>query len=128
MKAIIFLLLPPLLFALSREECAHRLEKFTPLEKAYDAVLQSKIAAPYSEETIRRFRKEAGQIYTLCKDRMSTTRWYMLGKKAKDDKVDLRQFHLESANDLKNYAISHPPVIVKYLCGSIRQGTHLPAR
>lgn len=125
---LFFLLIPMILFAASREECSRMVEAFAPLEQAYDAVVQAKVPAPASVEVIRRFREEGEHIYTVCKDRMSTTQWYMLGKKIKPYNVDIAAFELESPGDLTRYAISHPPVKTIVRCGTIRQGIHLPAR
>jgi len=125
-----FLLVVPLaLFAATREECAQMLEEFAPLEKAYDAVVQSQVSSPVSEKIIKEFRRKGGVIYAECKDKMSTTPWYMLGKKIDPKEVDIAKFHLPSAAELTQYALSHPPVIIKNLCGTIQQGVHpLPGR
>jgi hypothetical protein len=55
---------------------------------------------------------------------MSTTRWYMLGKKIKPYGADLAKFHMESIAELKRYAINNPPVITEVRCGTIKQGIH----
>lgn len=116
------------LSALTREECSGMLERFDAVELAYDAAVLSKVAAPATVEAITRFRKEGKYIYNTCKDKMSTTRWYMLGKKVNDSKADIAKFRLESVSELTRYAITHPPVIIKNLCGTIRQGIHLPPK
>jgi len=99
-------------------------EAFVPLEKAYAAVVQAGVASPVSEMVIRRFRSEGGKIYEVCKDRMSTTKWYMLGKKIAPEKVDIASFHLPDVAELKRYAVTHPPVVTEVRCGTIRQGIH----
>lgn len=103
-------------------------EEFSSVEAAYDAVVQSGVAAPASEAAIRRFRKEGGHIYEVCKDKMPTTAWYMLGKKVRSDKVNIAMFHLESPEEIRRYAIAHPPVRTVVHCGSVRQGIHLRGR
>ena len=120
------LLIPMLLFAATREECAKKLAVFESLEKAYDAVVEAGIASPVSEEIIRDFRKEGGDIYRECQDRMSTTRWYMLGKKIDPGKVNIAKFHVPSLAELKEYAITHPPVVIDYRCGTVIQGGRQP--
>jgi len=115
-----FLLLVPLaLLAATREECAQMVKDFTPLEAAYDAVVQSQVASPISEKVIADFRRQGNIIYTECKDKMSTTPWYMLGKKIEANAVDTRQFHMESVTELTTYAINNPPVITNYVCGTV---------
>lgn len=129
MKLFSLLLFPMLLLAATRHECAQMLERFAPLEKAYDAVVESKVASPVSEQVIRDFRHEGASIYGECKDKMSTTRWYMLGKKIKPYGVNLAKFHMQSVAELKSYAINNPPVITEVRCGTIQQGIHpLPRR
>lgn len=128
MKWFFLIVVPILALAASREECGEMLERFSVVEAAYDAAIASKVAAPATRKAIDDFRKEGGHIYAVCKDKMSTTRWYMLGKKVKDPKVDVSKYLLESPSDVTRYAISHPPVIIQNLCGTIRQGVHLPAR
>jgi hypothetical protein len=128
MKWLFLILVPLVAFGESREACARMLERFAAVEAAYDAAVTSKVAAPATYDAITRFRKEGAHIYAVCKDKMSTTRWYMLGKKINDPKVNALQYVLESPANLKQYAITHPPVIVQTLCGSIKQGVHLPAR
>lgn len=113
------LLVPMVLLAGSREECARMLEHFASLEKAYDAVVQAGVAAPASETVIRRFRSEGENIYAVCQNKMSTTRWYMLGKKVRSDKVAQGDFHMQTPAELERYAISHPPVITEVRCGRI---------
>ena len=120
--------MPLLLSAATREECVERLKRFAPLEKAYDAVVAAGIASPISEKVIRDFRTEGSGIYTDCKDKMSTTPWYMLGKKVQADDVKVEQFHMESAMELRSYAISHPPVIVNTVCGTVTPGANPPRR
>lgn len=128
MKLFFLLTLPLLLFAATREECSRMVEAFAPLEQSYDAVLQAKIPAPESVRVIIAFQKEGAKIYEVCKDKMSTTKWYMLGKKVKDHNVDIARFRLESVSELKSYALTHPPVKIINLCGSVQQGIHLPER
>jgi len=119
---LFFLIIPILLSAATREECAQRLKRFAALEKAYDAVVASGIASPVSEKVIRDFRREGGGIYADCKDKMSTTPWYMLGKKVQSHDVDPKKFHMESILELRNDAISHPPVITQVVCGTVTPG------
>lgn len=125
MKLLICCLLPLMLLAESREACTRMVEEFASVEAAYDAVVQSGVAAPASEAAIRRFKKEGAHIYEVCKDKMSTTAWYMLGKKVRSEKVKSGTFHLESPEELRRYAITHPPVRTVVHCGSVRQGIHL---
>ncbi len=122
----LLLLIPLLLSAAGRQECTEMLEAFAPLEQAYDAVVESGIASPVAEDVIRDFREEGGKIYRECKDKMSTTRWYMLGKKIAPGKVKIAEFHLPSPEELKQYAISHPPVVIDYRCGTVVQGGRQP--
>jgi hypothetical protein len=124
MKLFFLLIVPMIVFAATWQECTQMLERFEPLEKAYDAVLESSIAAPVSEKVIRDFRREGARIYSECKDKMSTTRWYMLGKKIKPYGVDLAKYHMPSVAELKRYAINNPPVITEVRCGTIKQGIH----
>lgn len=129
MKLFFLIIVPMLSLAATREECAQMLERFAPLERSYDAVVESEVASPVSERIIREFRHEGARIYGECKDKMSTTRWYMLGKKIKPHGVDLAKFHMQSVAELKSYAINNPPVITEVRCGTIRQGIHpLPGR
>jgi len=124
---IVLLLLPILLFAATKEECTKMLERFEPLEKAYDALTEAKVASPVAEQVIRDFREEGNRIYTACRDKMSTTRWYMLGKKVAPQKVDIAKYHLPSLAELEQYAVSHPPVVTEYRCGTvIQQGIKQP--
>lgn len=123
---LVMILIPLLLFAATREECAKKLAAFEPLEKSYDAVVEAGMASPVSEKIIRDFRKEGGDIYRECKDRMSTTRWYMLGRKIDPGKVNIAKFHLPSLTELKQYAINHPPVVIDYRCGTVIQGGRQP--
>jgi len=120
------LVIPLMLSAATRQECTQMLKPFSALEKAYDAVVQAGIAAPASEKVIGDFRREGGRIYAACKDKMSTTRWYMLGKKVNDGRVAAAAFHMPDVAELKRYAISHPPVVTEVRCGTVRQGIHLP--
>ena len=120
---LFFLIIPLLLSAVTREECAQWLEQFAPLEKAYDAVVASGIASPVSERIIRDFRRDGERIYNDCKNKMSTTPWYMLGKKVKSYDVDIAKFHMESFAEVRQYAISNPPVITKVVCGTVTPGT-----
>jgi hypothetical protein len=123
MKLVTMIVLFPLLLtAATREECAQRLKKFAPLEKAYDAVIQSGVASPASEKVIKDFRRVGGGIYADCKNKMNTTPWYMLGRKVQSRDVDLAKFHIQSVAELKRYAISHPPVITKVVCGTVSPG------
>ena len=117
------MIIPLMLSAATREECAKRLEQFAPLEKAYDAVVASGIASPVSERIIRDFRREGERIYNDCKNKMSTTPWYMLGKKVQSYDVDIAKFHMESFAEVRQYAISNPPVITKVVCGTVTPGT-----
>ncbi len=126
MRYVLLLLFPLFLSAMTREACQKRYESFKALEKAYDAVVQSKIAAPVSVEVIEKFRKEGREIYAECRDKISTSTWYMLGKKTEDAKVDSRKFRLQSLAELKQFALSHPPVVTRVLCGSVQQGVPLP--
>ncbi|UFS62278.1 hypothetical protein LOH54_11580 [Sulfurimonas sp. HSL-3221] len=121
---LFFLIVPMLLFAATRQECARMVEAFAPVGKAYDAVIEAEIPSPASEKVIRQFRSEGGKIYKRCKDRMSTTLWYMLGKKISSDKTDIASFHLENVAELTRYAITHPPVVTEVRCGTIQQGIH----
>ncbi len=114
--------MPVLVIAATREECTQMLKRFAPLEKAYDAVVQSKVASPVSEQVIAAFRRDGEIIYTECKDKMSTTPWYMLGKKIRADAVNIANFHMQSVKELRQYAITHPPVITNYVCGSVIPG------
>jgi len=123
MKLFLLLIVPLLLSAATREECAKRLEAFAPLEKAYDAVVASGVASPVSERVIREFRREGESIYTDCENKMSTTPWYMLGKKVRSYDVDIAKFHIESFAEVRQYAISNPPVIMKVVCGTVKPGT-----
>ena len=123
MKALIWIVLTPLLLiAATREECAKRLERFAPLEKAYDAVIASGIASPVSEKVIKDFRREGGGIYADCKNKMSTTPWYMLGKKVQSRDVDIAKFHIQSVVELRTYAINNPQVITQVVCGTVTPG------
>jgi hypothetical protein len=123
---LFLILVPVLLFGATREQCAQMVKDFEPLEKSYDAVVASGVASPVCEKIIRDFRREGGTIYTECKDKMDTTPWYMLGKKIKPYGVDIEKFHLDSPADLTRYALSHPPVVTEYRCGTVTQGIHLP--
>jgi len=111
--------LPLMLAAATREECAQMVKDFAPLEAAYDAVVQSQVASPVSEKVIADFRRQGGLIYTECKDKMSTTPWYMLGKKIEANAADTAKFHMESVAQLTSYATNNPPVITKYICGTV---------
>ena len=124
MKLFFLFIVPVLLFAATRQECTRMLEAFAPVEKAYDAVVEAEVPSPTSEKVIRQFRNEGGKIYKACKDRMSTTAWYMLGKKIAPEKADIAAFHMESAAELTRYAITHPPVVTEVRCGTIQQGIH----
>jgi hypothetical protein len=124
MKLFSLLIVPMIVFAATRQECAQMLERFAPLERSYDAVVESGVAAPVSEQVIKEFRHEGARIYGECKDKMSTTRWYMLGKKIKPYGVDLAKYHMPSVAELKRYAINNPPVITEVRCGTIKQGIH----
>ncbi|WP_345972475.1 hypothetical protein [Sulfurimonas diazotrophicus] len=121
---LFFLIVPMLLIAATRQECARMVEAFAPIEKAYDAVIEAEIPSPASEKVIRQFRSEGGKIYKVCKDRMSTTQWYMLGKKIDSEQADIASYHLENVAELKRYAITHPPVVTEVRCGTIQQGIH----
>ena len=126
MRFVVMLTVPWLLFSATREACTERYERFRSLEAAYDAVVEAKIASPVAVEVIEAFRKEGGEIYRACRDRLSTSTWYMLGKKVEDRKVDIAKFRLQSLEDLKRYALTHPPVVTKVLCGTVTQGGRLP--
>ena len=128
MKLFFLIIVPMISLAATREECAQRLERFAALEKAYDAVVESKVASPVSEKVIRDFRREGGAIHAACKDKMSTTRWYMLGKKIEPYDVDIAKFHMENAAELRQYAVSNPPVVTEVRCGRILPGVHLPEK
>lgn len=128
MKLLLLMVLPLLLLGATREECSRMVEAFAALEQSYDAVLQAEIPSLESIRVITAFRKEGAKIYEGCKDKMSTTKWYMLGKKVKERNVNIAKFWLESVGELKNYALTHPPVKIINLCGSVQQGVNLPAR
>jgi len=115
----ILLLVPLALLAATREECAQMVKDFAPLEAAYDAVVQSQVASPVSEKVIADFRRQGSVIYTECKDKMSTTPWYMLGKKVDPNSVNAGAFHISSVAELTQYAINNPPVVTKYICGTV---------
>lgn len=126
MKYSILMLLFALQTALfAREECASMVADFEATEQAYDAVVKAGVAAPAAEKVIAEFQKTGREIYNTCKDKMSTTRWYMLGKKLKASRVNAEDFKMMSLVELQRYALSNPPVITKYYCGSIITGVQV---
>ena len=114
--------LSSMLSAMNREECIKRFEEFKVLERAYDAVIAADIAFPIAETVITDFRREGEALYVGCKNKISTSTWYMLGKKVRTRKKNIRDFHLESPQELVIFARSHPPVVTRVLCGSVTNG------
>lgn len=125
MKSLMaILLLTASLFA--RETCAELVASLEATEKAYDAVVKANIPSPVSQKVVREFQQQGNNVYNVCKEKMSTTKWYMLGKKLNREKVKASDFYVRSLEEMKQFAISNPPVIVERRCGRIIQGGPKP--
>jgi len=119
-KYFLILILPFFLFSsVIATECKTLINQLTLEEKAYDVVVELKVASKVAKNIIDTFIENGSATHIQCKTSMNIDRWVMMGKKIKKAKKLQSKYSIEDLDELKSYAIKNPPRQINYNRGRI---------
>ena len=100
-------------------DCDAAAKQFLADEKAYDVVVQTRVASRIAANIIGIFIKNGTTTREQCKTSMTIDRWVMSGRKIEKAKGLQRGYAIEDLNALRSFAINNPPRQTNYIRGRV---------